>query len=364
MSRIRIPAALGLPLMAMLLTMSHADAAVYCAADGPDLQNKLNAAAASADDDVIRLRVGGFSPSGGSDGFTYVSSNSGSLTITGSWGGTQANPMACLSQFSLHHSWLHGGTDRRALTISMTSMTPGTLTLEKLEFDAGTSPSGGIGGCASIVSPNGEVVLSNNLFHGCLALFGDGGGVFLQSKSAHVLNNVFHDNAARRGGAMFIEARGGTFYVNNNTITDNLAETLVGASGGLQFSNSGIDGADSVLWASNNILWGNAAGTDRYDIDVSGLSAAAATLRYNHIGRTKGAPSGFSGETTSGDPLFIDAANGDFALRSNSPAINSGNASAIGGVGAVDFVGRKRVQGASIDRGAFELDELFGSSFE
>ena len=363
MSRFRI-FRFALPLAAILPLANQASADVYCAVDGPDLQNKLNAAAASADDDVIRLRIGSFLSNGGAEGFTYLSSNSGSLTLSGSWSGSQANPNACLSQYENSLTWVHGDTNRRALTLSMTSMTPGTVTLEKIKFEGGTSATGGIGGCASIVSPNGEVVLSGNWFYGCLAPFGDGGGLYLQAKSAHIINNVFHDNAARRGGAMLVDARGGAFYMNNNTVTGNLAETLVGASGGVQFITSGIDGSDSVLWASNNILWGNSAGTDRYDIDISGLATNAAGLRYNHIGRLKGTAAPGSGQTTTGDPLFVGAANEDFALSPGSPARNSGNSYALGGVGTFDIEGKKRVQGAAVDRGAIEFDELFGNGFD
>ena len=362
MNSLRIARVLVL-LFGLQFFATSASAVTYCVDDAADLQAKLNLAAGSVDDDEIRLRIGLFAATGGADGFVYVSSNSGDLTISGSWQGSAINPTGCVSQYEGNHSWVDGDANRRALTISMTSATPGVVKIEKLEFSAGTSALGGIGGCVSIVS-QGEVVISRNTFYGCVAPLGDGGGLFLQAQSAHIVSNQMFDNAGRRGAALFVEARGGTFYVNNNTLTANVAEGLAGASGGIQFVSSGLNGGSSVVYASNNVFWGNSAGTDRYDIDISGLSASAATLSYNHIGRLKGTPSGLSSNTTSGDPLFVDPAGNDYSLKPASIARNSGNASALGGVGTFDIEGKKRVQGAAVDRGAIEFDELFGNGFD
>ncbi len=357
-----------LPLVAALFWINPASAAVYCATNATDLQNMLNAAALSADDDVIRLRIGTFIAPGDVNGFTYVSGNDGALTISGNWFGSNALPNACVDQKEYHHvTSLSGNGERRALTVSMSSMSPGLLRIEQVRFENGVTGLSGIGGCASIVSAYGTVQLERNLFEGCLAPLGDGGGLFLQAKSAQLKGNVFHHNSARRGGAAMIEGRGGSFVLNNNTVADNLAEGLVGAAGGLQFTKSGIDGAATALWASNNIVWGNNAGTDRYDIDVSGLSANAAVLRYNHLGAIKGTPAPSSSNMTSGDPGFVTTNRESYSHYAPKPASvvrNSGNNSPTGGLTTWDVAGAKRMQGSAVDRGAFEIDELFGNGFD
>lgn len=357
-----------LPVLAALAWMNPSFAAVYCATNATDLQNMLNAAALSADDDEIRLRPGTFGAVGGADGFTYVSASEGALTISGNWFGSQALPNACVEQKDIQNvTWVSGNGQRRALTVSMQSMAPGVLRIEKVTFENGLSALSTFGGCVSIASAYGTVQLEQNIFSNCVAPLGDGGGLMLQAKAATLRGNIFHFNAARRGGAAYIEGRGGALVINNNTIADNLAEGLAGASGGLQFSKSGLDGASTAVWASNNIIWGNAAGTDRYDIDVTGLSANAAVLRYNHLGAIKGTPAPSSSNTTTGDPSFVSSRRefwSDYATTGVSVARNSGNNSPAGGLTTVDINGHKRVQGSTVDRGAFEVDELFGNGFD
>jgi hypothetical protein len=358
----------ALLLLASLLGSTGASAAVYCASNATDLQNMLDAAAGSVDDDIIRVRLGVFAAPGGVNGFTYVSGNDGALTISGNWRGTVANPAICADQMeSQQVTLLSGNGQRRALTASMTSMSPGILRIEQIQFEDGLTGLSSFGGCVSIVSAYGTVQIERSVFEGCIAPLGDGGGLALQAKSAQLKGNVFHHNTARRGGAAFIDGRGGALVLNNNTVADNLAEGLAGAAGGIQFVKSGIDGAAAAVWASNNLVWGNNAGIGRYDIDVSGLSANAAVLRYNHLGAVKGTPAPSSSNTTSGDPHFVLASRdtwGDYATTAASVVRNSGNNSPTGGLTSIDINGGLRVQGVAVDRGAFELDELFGSGFE
>jgi len=53
-----------------------------------------------------------------------------------------------------------------------------------------------------------------------------------------------------------------------------------------------------------------------------------------------------------GEPRFVDAENGDFHLRSDSPAIDVGDDSVV--EVEVDLDGNPRIVGGAIDLGAFE----------
>jgi hypothetical protein len=65
------------------------------------------------------------------------------------------------------------------------------------------------------------------------------------------------------------------------------------------------------------------------------------------------------------DPLFLDGGTGDYALQALSPAIDAGENTPPGGLGAgTDFEGAQRVQDgdgdafAQVDLGAFEVFEV------
>src|SRR5690606_34245786 len=57
------------------------------------------------------------------------------------------------------------------------------------------------------------------------------------------------------------------------------------------------------------------------------------------------------------DPLFVNAAGGDYHLQDCSPAINSGSNAAASGL-ATDLDGEARIKGGNVDMGALENDGL------
>jgi hypothetical protein len=66
-------------------------------------------------------------------------------------------------------------------------------------------------------------------------------------------------------------------------------------------------------------------------------------------------------DAVEGDPLFVDASNANFHIKSNSPAIDAGSSA---DAPATDFDGNLRPQGAGYDIGAYEYDSSAGSQPE
>ena len=73
-------------------------------------------------------------------------------------------------------------------------------------------------------------------------------------------------------------------------------------------------------------------------------------------------------DALSGDPRFVDPANGDFRLRDDSPFINLGLATVPNApVGVLDLDARPRQRFGATDPGAYEnqtWDFLFDDGFE
>ena len=139
---------------------------------------------------------------------------------------------------------------------------------------------------------------------------GQGGGTY----SGTATNCTFTGNSARDGGGK----ASGTAV--NCTFTANTAQSV----GGMYYGT-----------ATNCILWGNAPG-EIYNTIVSYCCLSTGVSGVSNI---------------AGDPLFVNAAAGDFRLQPGSPCVNTGTAE---GAPATDIVGVPRPQGAGVDIGAYE----------
>jgi hypothetical protein len=89
-----------------------------------------------------------------------------------------------------------------------------------------------------------------------------------------------------------------------------------------------------------------------YDANYDGYS----TLAYCC---TTPNPGGIGNITNA--PLFVDQANGNLRLQSNSPCINSGNNAYV--VGSTDLDGRPRIVGGTVDIGAYEFQPGVSGQF-
>jgi hypothetical protein len=172
----------------------------------------------------------------------------------------------------------------------------------------GVAPGSGGGASGSTLY---NCTLSGNGAHG-------GGGAL----GCALYNCMLSGNSATWGGG----ASGSTLY--NCTLSDNWA-----GGGGGAYSCT----LDNCTLSGNSAL----AGGVNYD--------ASSTLNYCC---TTPLPTTGVGNITNA-PLFVDSANGNLRLQSNSPCINAGNNAYV--TTTTDLDGRRRIVGGRVDMGAYEF---------
>ena len=195
------------------------------------------------------------------------------------------------------------------------------------------------------------------------------------------LNNctLTGNTATREGGGSY----GST--LNNCTLTGNSANNGGGSSGGTLNSciltgNTANNGGGSCIGTLNNCtLTGNTAssGGGSYSSTLNNciiwgnfITGTGSVTNYNggtfRYSCTWPMPDGSNPGNIDADPMFVDAANGDFRLKAGSPCINAGtnvwftSSTAASPIpeNAVDLDGNFRIHNGRVDMGAYE----FGSS--
>ncbi|AYQ33527.1 T9SS C-terminal target domain-containing protein [Runella sp. SP2] len=169
---------------------------------------------------------------------------------------------------------------------------------------------------------------------------------------------LFYQNQALFGGAMFC-FNNVTITMNNCTFSQNKALVNGGAI------HAGANAGSSILTLSNCILWDNAARSGGNQISV-GNSTATLLLHYTLLQGGTGAIVDISSNNIinngvlDANPLFVDAANGNFRLQQCSPAIDAG---ASMDAQTTDLDGNNRVDavsgGGTVDIGAYEYQSTY-----
>ncbi len=188
-----------------------------------------------------------------------------------------------------------------------------------------------------------------------------------------VRNNTF-DTVAFAGGAGYTptgeEVTGLSLWFINNRVTDypwlndNSVVSVTGTATLRMTSNTvaNNEGNNAVflcengndVWLVDNIAWNN-AGEDFTVFETCLINSAIgnARNRSNLYQSATLVPIGDSGSNLMGtDPLFVNAATGNYRLQNASPAVNSGVVSSS--IANLDLAGNPRVVGSTIDRGAYE----------
>jgi hypothetical protein len=201
--------------------------------------------------------------------------------------------------------------------------------------------------CAYVAG--GAALVGFTLTNGCTRGAGapeetDGGGAWCESDGV-VSHCVLIGNLAwGRGGGV----RGGR--LDNCLLAGNTADSHGGGADYGTLENctlsanyaGGSGGGAYVCVFSNSVVWGNSA-------YAGAANAAGGTLDYCCVAPLPEAGTG----NTDVDPLFADAAGGDFRLQGGSPCIDAGR-NQFWMSGATDLDGRRRGFHGTVDLGAYE----------
>jgi uncharacterized delta-60 repeat protein len=246
-------------------------------------------------------------------------------------------------------------------------------TFTNCTISGNSADSGGGVYCNSNSSPR----ITNCIFSQNSAV-GDGGGVrCYDSSSPTITDCTFSENSAGDGGA--VSCNNSSPTITNCTFSENLASGTYGCGGAVCCSDSssptitnctfsgnsaaGIYGYGGAVFCmvssptiTNCILWNNSAtggGNEIYIYD----SSSSVTLNNSDV--TSGGYGGETGNITENscihsDPLFVNAAGGNYRLQGTSPCIDSGDNTLVPAGITTDLDGNLRIQNGTVDLGAYE----------
>ncbi len=248
------------------------------------------------------------------------------LTIDGSFG--EGAPQITIdAQGQSRAFFLANGTEEAPVTLRGLNLVNGVdASGANAEIDV-------VGGAAVYVL---SVANFENVTFSANAATSSGGAVYGNSANVKFANVLFNGNeAAKNGGAYY--GMGGEATFANVTFYGN--EAAKGAdvymlTGFATFQNS------IVALGSASDVAGSYATFNAYNTLSNGVAWKNAATGSNYV-------------YDAAKPLFVDAANGDFALVLDSQAIDLGDDAFA--VGEFDLAGLKRVSGLVADLGAFEL---------
>ncbi len=346
-----------------------AEAAIFCVTNSIELQSALTQAAASPDDDEIRIRQGVYTVQ---QTLIYNASTSGWLFIEGGW--IQVDDNNCAQRgLSAAATILDGAGQRQVLIV---------------QYIPGSTP---------IIVPRFRIA-NLSIRNGVGEGFVRGGGLNMLSTASHYVefwidNVIIASNSGYFGGGASLSVQNGLIRVANSLFANNSAPTS--AFGHLSITVPQSDAANAVVIANSTFVNGSCLGntggargcglgvglgaTARMDIvntlydnnaisDVTIEGAGAAYYDYSRVPVSNGPLTATVNHPLSGDPHFVDTAGQDFRLRDDSPFINRG----LGTIPVYSFLGydltgNLRNRFGALDVGAYEnqtWDFLFEDGFQ
>jgi len=346
-------------LSSLLAGTTHA--ASFCATTGEQLASALNTADSNNANDEIRVSIGFMTRPSLADGLTrwsYVEAASDAdndLVLSGGWNTT------CTTKLPSVTSFLDAELGGPMLDIQLSANSFASIQISDFNLVRGyTNTAFGFSGFR-VSSPGTQspLIVVERVHVRNSGSDGDSSGIVrfeLASGSLTYRNSQITQNRSYSGASLIVSAEAqATINISNNTVMDNTDSepNSTGPVGGASIFGSG------TINVYNNVFWDN---TSSNSVDVS-VQNGTGLLTNNHIGVLRGAPE-FNANRTQGDPL-ITFNNSWFPIPSqNSPLKDSGSSFVPGGAGSQDLMFRARTQGARIDRGAVEIDQMFGNGFE
>jgi hypothetical protein len=255
-----------------------------------------------------------------------------------------------------------GQTAKLAMRLSVTSS---HVTFRDLLFDTdhklGTSNVWVKSGATNVTFEHNEFAdsgLSGTSAHDGQCLYSDAG-----SSDIRIVRNFFHDCGSMEQFHHGMYLNGTRYTITDNLVLrtkawgihlyPNLDDSLIAHNTVDGSGRAGIIIAESSTGnrVVNNIVSNNVqGGVDGYG--VAGANTVASNLCWNNGSFCVESGNGFTGAgNTTGDPLYVNRAGGNFRVNTGSPAIGS---AATGYPLGRDMDDVQRPQGGAPDRGAYE----------
>jgi parallel beta-helix repeat protein len=249
-------------------------------------------------------------------------------------------------------------------------------------------PGGGIGGGECDYITFADNIVYNNCWFGMwgtsgISIFGPNNLDNTTGYKIKIIGNISYNNKPQvpytsssssklsDGSGIIIDANNGTqgkvVYTGRTLVENNICYNNGG--GGIHiFQAHRVDVINNTTFENEQVLaYGNIDALYSDDIKfinniAYAKSGGKANDSYNNTNVIFDYNIYFNGSVKEGgynsktaNPLFIDAANGNFMLQSNSPAINAGTINSITG-STYDILNNPRIKNGRTDCGAYEIN--------
>jgi hypothetical protein len=340
----------------------------------------LGGAITAANESTLIVSGASFSgnqtPDGGSGGAIY--GENATVTVSNSTFTGNSGAIFCFDSVSTIRSSTFTANLYEGGGGAGVSMLDGTFTITGCDFDANTVD-GAAGAhvsveASSIFGGTSGTVVDSTFTNGA-SPGGSATGINVAGGSTGGITNVTFDRCTisenglepDSGSTVVLLARGsvtrftnclfanntgtsGTIRLTNNALSDFINCTLVDNTPN-PFDLTFATIAPSSLRVRNSIVRGRTDGNRR----MFAANQAAAVLTVSDSNVSGGLTSLGASNIITSDPLFIDAAAGDYSLNTGSPCIDTGNSAFVPATITQDLALGARISGVNVDMGAYEV---------